>query len=173
MNIYLISVVAGLLLSYFLKDVQFLSLDLPFFNTGLIYPDFLLIYIAFFALTRGELAGTWVGFFAGLLEDGTNWVFDGSDGGFSTIIGVHSFVYSLLGYTLGFFRQYFQTYQTSFTILLLFVVSILSRFFIWILHAMIDSLNMNYPILGPALYTSVLSPVWFSFMSWLYRIQSK
>ena len=160
---------AGLVLSYLLKDIQFLSLDLHFLNTGLIHPDFLLIFIAFFGLNRGEMSGIWIGFFGGLLEDGTNWIFDSSGAGFNAIIGIHAFVYSLLGCLLGNFRQYFQSHLTSFTILLIFGIAVFSRFCIWFMHGMIDNLNMNYPILGPALYTALLAPAWFGLIRWVYR----
>lgn len=166
----IIAISFGLILSYFLKDVQFLSLDFHFLNTGLIYPDFLLIFISFFALHRNEFVGTWVGFFGGLLEDGANWIFDSGHGDFSVVIGVHAFVYSLVGYILGKSSSYFSKYQKSFTILLLLFIAILSRFFIWFLYGMIDNFNKNYPILGPALYTAMFTPIWFALLSWVYRI---
>ena len=169
----IVAIAFGLILSYFLKDIQFLSLDFHFLNTGVIYPDFLLIFIAFFALHRDEMAGIWVGFFGGLLEDGANWVFDSANGGFSVVIGVHALVYSLMGYILGKSSNYFERYQSSFTILLLLFTAILSRFFIWFIYGVIDNFNKNYPIVGPALYTALLVPIWFALLSWTYRIQKK
>ena len=173
MSLRLLAIASGLILSYFLKDIQFLSLDFHFLNTGLIYPDFLLIFIAFFALYRNEMAGTWVGFFGGLLEDGANWVFDSSHGGLTVVIGIHAFVYSLVGYILGKIGAYFERYQSSFTILLLLFTVILSRFFIWFIYGVVDNFNKNYPILGPAIFTALVAPLCFTALSWVYRISKQ
>ena len=170
MPLQTIAIACGLILSYFLKDIQFLSLDFHFLSTGIIYPDFLLIFIVFFALYRKELAGIWVGFFGGLLEDGANWVFDKTHGGFTVVIGIHAFVYSLLGYVLGKLGVYFERYQSSFTVLLLLFTVIFARFFIWFIYGVVDNFNKNYPILGPAFFTALLAPLWFVLLGWVYRI---
>ena len=38
-------VAVGLIISSFLKGINFLSLNFEFLNTGAIYPDFLLIFV--------------------------------------------------------------------------------------------------------------------------------
>ncbi len=161
---------AGMVLSYFLKDVQFLILDLSFLGTGLVHPDFLLIFIAFFALYRSLMMGLWIGFFGGLLEDGSNWFFDSERGGFTTIIGLHALVYSIMGYGIGRVNVYLRNYQQSFTILLILITVIFVRFTIWFLHGSIDSFNKNYTIVGPALYTTLISMIFFPILSWAYKI---
>ncbi len=169
MILELSAITVGLIISYFLKDFQFLLLDLDFFNTGLIYPDFLLMFVIFFSLYRYEFVGLWIGFLGGLLEDSTNWVFESTAGGFTAVIGVHAFVYSLVGFSIGKLSHYFDNYQASFTIVVALVVAILSRFFIWFIYGIIDTFNMNYPIVGPAIYTALLCPLWFSLLNWVYR----
>ena len=62
-------IAAGILVSFFLKGFNFLSLNFEKLGGSIIYPDFLLIFVIFFALRRGEFSGLWIGFFAGLLED--------------------------------------------------------------------------------------------------------
>ena len=170
MFVEIIAITAGLILAYFLKDIQFLSINLEFLNTGLIYPDFLLIFILFFALHRSAFVALWIGFFGGLLEDGTNWVFHEDNSSFTAIIGVHSFVYTLMAYIMGVSNSIFEKYQSMFIFLLIFFIVILSRSCIWFLHGLVDQLNMNYPILGAAFYTAIVSPLSFSFLSWVYRI---
>lgn len=166
----------GMLISYFLKDIQFLSLTFEFMNTGTIGPDFLLIFVIFFSLFRGEFVGLWVGFFAGILEDGANWVLgDGGmagSGGFVPIVGIHALVYSITGFALGKLSQVFDRYQTAPIIALVFVSAFLVRFFAWTIQGIVEDFNKNYSLIGPAVFTAVISPIWFSFLGWLYRIKA-
>lgn len=164
------AIAMGLLSSYFLKDIQFLSLEFDVLNIGLVYPDFLLMFITFFALYRHELVGTWVGFFGGLLEDGANWFFDSDTGGFTTILGIHSLVYTLVGYGVGRLSHHIDHYNNSFSILLVLLTAMVTRFLIWSLHGLVDTFSNNYAILGPAIYTAFLIPLWFTFLLWVYRI---
>jgi hypothetical protein len=57
-------VAIGILVSFFLKGINFLSLDLESVGGGILYPDFLLILVIFFALRRGDFSALWVGFFS-------------------------------------------------------------------------------------------------------------
>ncbi|MEQ9363304.1 MAG: rod shape-determining protein MreD [Leptospirales bacterium] len=164
----------GMLISYFLKDIQFLSLTFEFLNTGTIGPDFLLIFVIFFSLFRGEFVGLWVGFFAGILEDGANWVLGGgaTGGGFVPIVGIHALVYSITGFALGKLSQVFDRYQTAPIIALVFVSAFLVRFFAWTIQGIVEDFNKNYSLIGPAVFTAIISPIWFSFLGWLYRIKA-
>lgn len=162
----------GLLISYFLKDIQFLSLQFDFLNTGTIGPDFLLIFVVFFSLFRGEFVGMWVGFFAGLLEDGANWVLGGTTGTFVPIVGIHALVYTIAGFALGKLSQVFDRYQTAPIIALVFVTALIVRFFAWTLQGIVEDFNKNYSLIGPAAFTAIISPIWFSFLGWFYRIKA-
>ena len=162
----------GMVISYFLKDIQFLSLTFDFLETGTIGPDFLLIFVIFFSLFRGEFVGLWVGFFAGILEDGANWVFYNSSGAFVPIVGIHALVYSIAGFALGKISQVFDRYQTAPIIALVFVSAFVVRFFAWTIQGIVEDFNKNYSLVGPAVYTAIISPIWFTFLGWLYRIKA-
>ncbi|MCR9140792.1 MAG: rod shape-determining protein MreD [bacterium] len=166
-------IILGMLISYFLKDIQFLSLSFEFLNTGIIGPDFLLIFVIFFSLFRGEFVGLWVGFFAGILEDGANWVLGGATGGgFVPIVGIHSLVYSITGFALGKLSQIFDRYQTAPIIALVFVSAFLVRFLAWSIQGIVEDFNKNYSLIGPAVFTAIIAPIWFSFLGWLYRVKA-
>ena len=160
----------GILVSYFLKEASFLGLNFNFLNLGEIRPDFLLMFIVFFSLYKGELMGIWIGFFGGLLEDGVNWAFDNKEDVFLPIVGIHAFVYSLFGYILAKVRYFFDRHRSIFTILLVLIVSIATRFLIWTFQGILDNFNKNYGIIGPAVYTALLAPIWFTLLSLVYQI---
>lgn len=161
----------GMILSYFLKDIQFLSLNFDFMNTGLINPDFLLMYVIFFALYRGEFSGLWVGFFAGLLEDGANWVIGSGPADFTPLIGIHSLVYCLIGFAVGKMNRIVDRQQTLPIMALVGVTAFLVRFFTWTLQGIVENFNHNYSMLGVAIYTAVLAPIFFTLLGWLYRMK--
>lgn len=159
----------GMILSFFLKDVNFLSLNFDFLNTGAIYPDFLLIFVIFFALRKGEFAGIWIGFFAGLLEDSTIISFSESSGEFISVIGAHSLVYTLAGFTLGRLNRLLDRDSAASIVVLVLVSTFLIRFTVWILMGIIDTFNSSYSFLGPAFYTAAIAPIWFTLLTWVYR----
>lgn len=160
----------GMALCYFLKDIQFLSLNFNFLNTGVINPDFLLMFVIFFALFRGEFSGLWIGFFAGLLEDSANWVIGGGDAEFSALIGIHSLIYSLSGFFLGKINRVIDRRQTLPIMVLVLAATFVVRFLTWLLQGIVEDFNSNYSLLGPAIYTALLAPIWFAVMAWVYRI---
>ncbi len=170
MLIELGAIAAGMVVSYFLKDVQFLSLNFSFLYSGIIHPDFLLIFIMFFALSKGEFSGTWVGFFSGLMEDGANWVFNKESEEFVTIIGIHSLVYSLAAFSVGKARQFFDRQNSISLIFTVLFTTALIRLLTWILQGLLVEFNRNYVVIGPAIYTALIAPVWFTLLSWAYRI---
>ncbi len=161
----------GMVISYFLKDIQFLSLTFEFMNTGTIGPDFLLIFVIFFSLFRGEFVGLWVGFFSGLMEDGANWIMGSGPGDFLPIVGIHALVYSLAGFILGKMSHVFDRYQAAPIIALVFAAALLVRFFAWTIQGLVEDFNRNYSLVGPAVYTGLIAPIWFTFLGWLYRIK--
>ena len=160
----------GMGVSYFLNDIKLLSLDFPFLNTASIGPDFLFILLIFFAIYRGEFAGIWIGFFAGLLEDGVIWHISGATGEVVPLIGIHTLLYSLTGYAIGRVNRYFDDYNSAPIIVLVLLVSLVVRFSVWLLHGLFVEFSSTYAILGPAVYTGLFAPIWFALLSWVYRI---
>ncbi|MBX7059689.1 MAG: rod shape-determining protein MreD [Leptospirales bacterium] len=161
----------GMAICYFLKDIQFLSLNFSFMNTGIINPDFLLMFVIFFALFRGELTGLWVGFFAGLLEDSANWVVGQSSAEFTPLIGIHSLIYALSGFFLGKINRVIDRRRTLPIIVLVLISTFVVRILTWLLQGIVDDFNKNYSLFGPALYTAFIAPLWFTLMGWIYRIR--
>ena len=167
------TIFTGLVISYFLKDFEFLSLELRFLSKATVFPDFLLIFVAYFALKRDSLSGLWVGFFAGMLEDSTNWIFNPKNSvdvdGYTTIIGIHALVYTLIGFILGQVKTIYENQQTFITMIIVFLMVVFARFLTWTIHGFVDDFNFNYAIVAPALYTAIIAPLWFTLLAWIYR----
>ncbi len=167
-----ISVIAlGILVSFFLKDVNFLSLDFSFLNTGVIYPDFLLIFLIFFSLQKGEFAGIWIGFFSGLLEDSAIISFSARAGDFAPLIGTHAVIYTITGYVLGRINRVVDKESMLPIFVLVLCSTIAVRALTWLLMGIAVEFNKSYSFVGPALYTGLLSPIWFFILGWIYRIK--
>ncbi|MBW7858049.1 MAG: rod shape-determining protein MreD [Leptonema sp. (in: Bacteria)] len=160
----------GMIVSYFLKDMNFLSLQFDVLNTGIIYPDFLLIFVVFFALQRGEFSGLWIGFFAGLLEDSTILRFSDSTDPFTMILGLHSFAYTLLGFILGKMNRSLARENISTSIIVVFTSTLLTRLLVWLLMGIVNQFYVSYSFLSTAFYTAAISPIWFALLAWLYRV---
>lgn len=163
-------ILLGMIGSYFLKDVNFLSLHFDILNTGVIYPDFLLIFLIYFSLIKGEFSGIWIGFFAGLLEDSTILRFVGGPDPFTSILGLHSFAYTILGYTLGRTNRMIDRQNLSTTLIVVFAATLATRFLVWLEMGIVNQFYSSYSFLSTALYTAAISPAWFALLSWLYRI---
>lgn len=168
-----IMIMVGLVASYFLKDINFLRLDFEFMNTGVIYPDFLLIFLVYFALRRGEYTGIWVGFFAGLLEDSSIIAFSQSAEAFHPIIGTHSLIYTLIGFTLGKLNRLVDRDSMLPIFVIALLSGIVSRILIWLLVGIIDEFNQSYSIMGPAVYSAIIAPMWFVLLAWIYRFEKE
>ncbi|MCB1308625.1 MAG: rod shape-determining protein MreD [Leptospiraceae bacterium] len=167
-----ISVIAlGMIIAYFMTQVPVLALNFEFMNTGVIYPDYLLMYLIFFALYRGEFAGIWLGFFAGLLEDGAVWVLSDATREYVPVIGIHASIYSLTGFILGKMNRIFDRYNMAPIVLLVLGTTFVVRLLTWILQGVLGEMNRNFVLVGPALYTALISPIFFTVLSWLYRIR--
>ncbi len=160
-------IIAGLVISYFLKDVNFLTINWDF--TGVVFPDFLLIFIIFFALRRGEFSGLWIGFFAGLLEDSTILSFSDSQGAHVHIIGVHATIYTLAGFILGKLNRIVDKDSTVPIMFVVFSTTFLCRLLVWLLIGFMEESNASYSFFGPAIYTAILAPVWFYLLGVAYR----
>ena len=163
----LLVIVLGLIFSYFLKDINFLSMTFDF--TGAIYPDFLLIFVIFFALRRGEFSGLWIGFFAGLLEDSNLLSFAQSTNTYNSIIGVHAIIYTLAGFILGKLNRIVDKDSTIPIMFVVLCTTFLCRLFVWMIMGFLDESNASYSFFGPAIYTAILAPIWFLLLGWTYR----
>lgn len=163
-------IILGMLGSYFLKDINFLSLQFDVLNTGVIYPDFLLIFVVYFALIKGEFTGLWIGFFAGILEDSTILRFGGGADPFTSILGLHAFAYTILGYGLGKANRMMDRDNLSTTLIVVFGATLATRFLVWLEMGIVNQFYASYSFLSTALYTAAIAPVWFALLSWLYRI---
>lgn len=163
----------GILLSFFLKDINFLGLNFGVIGSGVIYPDFLLMFLIFFALFKGEFSGIWIGFFSGLLEDSGLIRFSDSSGDFVSIIGIHAAIYTLTGFSLGKLKKFIDRNHAIPQILLVFGTVFLVRMIIWLLMGILEEFNQAYSFSGPAIYTAILTPIWFTLLSWLYRISGE
>jgi len=169
MIVEVLLIVFGLVASFFLKDFNFLALEFDFFNTGIVYPDFLLMFVIFFALHKGEFSGLWIGFFAGILEDSGIISFAQSGQEFSAILGIHSLVYSLFGFALGKLNRFVDRNSIFPVFVIVLFGSILVRFLIWLVMGIVNDFNQSYSFFGPAIYTAIVSPLWFFLLLWMYR----
>ncbi|MBI3394716.1 MAG: rod shape-determining protein MreD [Spirochaetia bacterium] len=165
-------VAIGLVVSFFLKGFRFLSLNFSFMGSGLIFPDFLLIFVIFFALRRGEFAGLWIGFFAGILEDSGIRQYLDVAGEFVPLIGVHSLVYTMAGFILGKMNRVIDKDRVAPIMAIVLGTSIVVRFLVWLFMGWLEDFNKSYSFVGPAVYTALVSPMWFWLLSWLYKIES-
>ncbi len=161
----------GILVSFFLKDFNFLGLNFGFLGTGIIYPDFLLLFVIFFALHKGDFTGLWIGFFSGILEDSGLLTFSQSQDAFIPIIGVHALIYTLAGFFLGKITKYIDKTHILPPIVVVLIGVFVIRLLIWLLMGVLDQFNNAYSFFWPALYTALLTPIWFSMLKWLYRVQ--
>ncbi len=156
----------GIIVSFFLKDVNFLALSS-------VYPDFLLMFVIYFSLRRGEFSGIWLGFFSGLLEDSSILTFSQRAGQYVPLIGTHMFFYTLAGFILGKLNRIIDRRSMVPVVVVVFVTTLLVRFQIWLAHGLLQEFNKNYSFLAVAAYTALLAPVWFWLLSWLYRYTSE
>jgi rod shape-determining protein MreD len=160
----------GILISFFLKDINFLGLNFGFIGTGIIYPDFLLLFVIFFALHKREFSGIWLGFFAGILEDSGMLTFSTVQKEFLPIIGVHALIYTVTGFIIGNTSRFIDKTHIVPQMLLVFGAILIMRILVWLLMGVLDQFNNTYSFFWPALYTSLLTPIWFTMLKWLYRV---
>ncbi|MFN3604618.1 MAG: rod shape-determining protein MreD [Leptonema sp. (in: bacteria)] len=164
--IEILMILLGLIFSYFLKDINFLSLQFSFLNSEIIYPDFLILFLIFFSLRSSEVLGIWIGFFAGLLEDSTILKFSKTE--FHPLLGMHTLVYPIVGYILSKFKRFLDINNTGVAIFVTFIAAFSTRTFVWLLMGIMDNFYQSYSILATSLYTSLLAPVWFLLLKWTY-----
>lgn len=154
----------GLLFSHFLNSSQL-------FDIGGIKPDFMIVFVLFFALRRGALFGLWVGFVAGLLTDGALGAETDTNGRVEYMVGIHSLAYSIIGYIVGkFTRNAYNENYFSITIYSL-VTTLVSRIMIYFIFVTFFYSNKNFSFIGVSLYTAAISPLLFYAFTIIYRLE--
>jgi rod shape-determining protein MreD len=157
-------IAVGILFSHFLNGSTIFELG------GSYKPDFMMIFVIFFALRKGPLYGLWIGFFSGLLTDSGLGGETGADQVVYYKIGLHSMSYSIIGYIMGkFTRSAYNENYLSITIYT-FIFTLVSRFFTYLLFILFFHPNDSYSFFGTALYTALLSPIFFFLLTWIYQL---
>ena len=160
-----IVIVIGLLTSYFLNGSNLFELG------NAVKPDFMVIFVVFFALRRGPMFGLWIGFFGGLLTDSALGGVIGEGGETFYKIGLHSLVMSVLGYIIGkFARGSFHENYLSVTIYL-FLFTLASRVMIYLVYIMFFHKNLNYSFFPTSIYNGIIAPVAFFILTWAYKLE--
>ncbi|MCW7468732.1 rod shape-determining protein MreD [Leptospira kanakyensis] len=159
-------IIIGLLLSHFLNGSNVFELG------NAIRPDFMVIFVVFFALRKGPLYGLWLGFFGGLLTDTA---LGGEIGGDNIVyykIGLHSFSYAIIGYIVGkVMRSSYTENYISITIYIL-GFTLVSRIITYLLFLMFFHSNQSYSFLYVSLYNAFIGPALFFLFSWAFRLDA-
>lgn len=157
---------AGILL------VHFLSRATLFDITPTIRPDFMFIFIMFFALRKGGLAGLWIGFIGGLLLDMDLGEEDGVNGIKYYKLGLHAMSYSLVGYILGKFGRNLYNESVISVSVTAFILTLFARGLTYLLFTFFFHDTANYSFFATAVYNCVIAPIFFYVLSWVYRMDS-
>jgi len=102
------------------------------FSIGGVKPDFIIVFLVYFALNQGSFKGVIIGFFSGLLIS----IFDNNP-----TIGILSLSYSIIGYGIGLLRNY-KSRLTPVIFYLLFFSIIAIGFFVYS-YFLYDSIFYN------------------------------
>ncbi len=166
-----IFIILGLFISHFLKDINFLVLQFDFLKTGSTYPDFVIIYIIYFALQRDRdiSSAIWLGFFAGILEDSTIIRFSKNYTEFQHLVGLHSLVYTLLAFILGSIKKQVDINNNTTISFIVFISTLMSRILIWFIMGILEEFYQSYSFLAPTLYTTIISPIWFKLLGFIFE----
>lgn len=154
----------GILFSHFLNGSTIFELG------GSFKPDFMIIFVIFFALRKGPLYGLWVGFLGGLLTDSGLGGESGADQIVYYKIGLHSLSYSITGYIVGKFTR--SAYSENYFSITLYSLAFtfFSRIITYVLFIMFYHPNDSYSFFATSIYTAILSPVFFFVLTWSYKL---
>lgn len=128
-------------------------------------PNTAILIIVSFAVLRGDIEGSIIGFFAGLLQD----LF------FGQVIGFYALLYALAGYICGKpFKDFFRE-NYIFPVVLTFISMICCEFIFYVFHFLLQgrvdfSYYLNKIILPETVYTMILS---IPFYQLIYLINEK
>lgn len=159
-------IIIGMLLAHFLNGSNVFELG------NAIRPDFMIIFVMFFALRKGAMYGLWLGFLGGLLSDTA---LGGEIGGDDIVyykIGLHSFAYALVGYIIGKVTR--SSYTENYISITIYVLgfTLLSRIITYLLFWMFFHSNQSYSFLYVSIYNAVIGPALFFMFTWIYRLES-
>ena len=141
------------------------------FDIGVsIKPDFVIIFVAFFALRKGDMSGLWIGFFGGLLTDAALGGEQGLGGKVYYKIGIHSLSFCLVGYIVGKFTR--MSYNENYVSISIFVfgITLVSRIFTYFLFSFFFTSNTSYSFLATSIYNAAIAPLTFFILSWIFKL---
>jgi len=156
----------------------FLQTSVDFFALGSVKPDFLLILTVYFALYRGSFAALWIGFFGGLLQDINL-------GGYTNLvkqdmqyyIGTSALAKTVIGYVAGKVARDINKDATSLIVIVVFVACLLKGiimfFTVAIFHSSAHAASLITIVLPEALFTAILSIIWFRLLRWAFPTVDK
>ena len=156
----------------------FLQTSVDFFALGSVKPDFLLILTVYFALYRGSFAALWIGFFGGLLQDINL-------GGYTNLvkqdmqyyIGTSALAKTVIGYVAGKVARDINKDATSLIVIVVFVACLLKGlimfFTVAIFHSSAHAASLITIVLPEALFTAILSIIWFRLLRWAFPTVEK
>ncbi|MCZ8239195.1 MAG: rod shape-determining protein MreD [Leptospiraceae bacterium] len=159
-------ILIGMLFAHFLNGSNLFELG------GSFKPDFMMIYIIFFSLRKGSLYGIWIGFLGGLLTDSGLGGETGADQVTYYKIGLHSFTFSIIGYIVGKFTR--NAYNENYLSISIynFIFTLLSRIILYFMFILFFHDNLNYSFLSTSIYTSILAPLFFFFLTWVFKLEA-
>ena len=145
-------------------NVTIQSTVLPFINICGAMPDTLLILVISFAILSGNPMGPVVGFFGGLIQDIL----------FGNAIGVFAMQYMIIGYIVGLTYNKIYVGQVILPMAFAFASTIIKHLmlFVYVFFAKADfpvNGSFLYTILIEAVYSALLMPVIYHYMTKLYK----
>lgn len=161
-----IFIVIGILLAHFLNGSNLFELG------NAVRPDFMVVFVVFFALRKGAFYGLWLGFFGGLLTDTALGGEISADQAVYYKIGLHSLSYSLVGYIIGKVTR--NAYTENYISVTIYVLgfTLLSRIITYVLFWIFFHANSNYSFIYVSLYNAFLGPFLFFVFTWIYRLEA-
>lgn len=133
-------------------------------------PDFMVLFVLFFALRKGAMSGIWIGFFGGLLSDsGLGGEIVGDIVTYK--IGLHSLTFCVMGYLVGKFAR--PAYHENLISIMLYAlaVTLVSRVASYYLFSLFFHENLNYSIFSTSIFNSIIAPLFFWILGKLYRLE--
>jgi len=159
-------IIIGVLLAHFLNGSNLFELG------NAIRPDFMIVFVIFFALRKGALVGLWLGFFGGLLTDTALGGEVSAENLVFYKIGLHSLSYALVGYFIGkLTRNAYTENYFSITVYVL-IFTFISRVLTYLLFLLFFHSNSNYSFVYVSLYNAFLGPLLFFVFTWIYRLEA-
>jgi len=130
-------------------------------------PNIALIFLLYYAICQGSFRAQFVGFGLGLVLDALIALQS------NTPLGVHAFVYTIVGVLIGFLKDKFYLGNFLFVMLLTFAVSFFSEGLIKLLYVIVinqteDPLLVLKILAAFSLYNAVIAPVFFLILNRLF-----